>query len=280
VSIEMSVDPRFVELRATGERAVRNALVEDFAWLARYCAARFAHRGEPRDDLVQAALVGLVKAVDRFDPGRGVVFSTFAVPTIMGELRRHFRDKTWPVHVPRRGKDLYMAVGAVVDELTAALGRSPSVAEIAERADLTIEEALEALEMRSCYRGLPLEPEDQDDPAADVALSEIDSGFESAEARSVVSSLLRTLPTNRDRLVIELRFLHGLSQSEIGARIGVSQVQVSRLLRANLQRMRRTATKHCQVGRAATTVRPAWSSAQQPRAAFSAETTGGGRSTL
>jgi RNA polymerase sigma-B factor len=164
VFIEMSVDPRFVELRATGERAVRNALVEDFAWLAKYCAARFAHRGEPRDDLVQAALVGLVKAVDRFDPGRGVVFSTFAVPTIMGELRRHFRDKTWPVHVPRRGKDLYMAVGAVVDELTAALGRSPSVAEIAERADLTIEEALEALEMRSCYRGLPLEPEDQDAP--------------------------------------------------------------------------------------------------------------------
>ena len=113
MSIEMSVDPRFVELRATGERAVRNALVEDFAWLAKYCAARFAHRGESRDDLVQAALVGLVMAVDRFDPGRGVVFSTFAVPTIMGELRRHFprqdlagaraTPRQGPVHGGRRG---------------------------------------------------------------------------------------------------------------------------------------------------------------------------------
>src|SRR4029450_2588039 len=131
----MSVDPRFVELRATGERAVRHALVEYVAWLAKYCAARFAHRGEPRDDLVQAALVGLVKAVDRFDPGRGGGFSTFAVPTILGELRRHFRDKTWPVHVPRRGKDLYMAVGAVVDELTAGVGRSASVAATRARPD-------------------------------------------------------------------------------------------------------------------------------------------------
>jgi RNA polymerase sigma-B factor len=256
VSDDRSLDRRFVELRATGDRAIRNGLVEGFAWLARYCAGRFAHRGEPRDDLVQAALVGLVKAVDRFDPGRGVAFTTFAVPTIMGELRRHFRDRTWSVHVPRRGKDLYTAVGMVVDELTATLGRSPAVAEIAERADLTVEMALEAFEMRSCYRCLPLEPVDEDDRPANPALSEIERGFESAEARSMVSSLLRTLPTNRDRLVIELRFLHGLTQSEIAAHIGVSQVQVSRLLRANFERMRRTANRHRQVGRTAAVARP------------------------
>lgn len=241
------VDARFDRLRATGDRAIRNELVEEFRWLATFCTRRFANRGEPRDDLVQVAFVGLLKAVERFDPARGVAFTTFAVPTIVGELRRHFRDTTWSMHVPRRGKELYQAVAGVVDELTSALGRSPSVAEIAEQAGVTTDEALEALEIRGCYRGVSLEPADADDPPDDAALRVEDRGFEAAEARCVVSSLLRTLPTRRDRLVVELRFLDGLTQSEIAARIGVSQVQVSRLLRANLARMRRAASAHGRV---------------------------------
>jgi RNA polymerase sigma-B factor len=235
------MDTRFHALRATGDRALRNELVEDFRWLATYCARRFTNRGEPRDDLHQVALLGLVKAVDRFDPGRGAAFSTFAVPTILGELRRHFRDKTWSVHVSRRAKELYQAVAGVVDDLTSTLGRSPTIAEIAQQAGITIDDALEALEVRDCYRGVPLEPSGDEDSPESSVLGVDDHGFEVADARSTVASLLSTLPTSRDRLVVELRFLGGLTQSEIAARIGVSQVQVSRLLRANLARMRRAA---------------------------------------
>ena len=233
------IDPRFHTLRATGDRVLRNELVEHHRWLATYCARLFTNRGEPRDDLQQVALLGLVKAVDRFDPERGAAFSTFAVPTIVGELRRHFRDKTWSVHVSRRAKELYQAVAGVADELTSLLGRSPTVAEIAQHAGIGIDEALEALEVRDCYRGVPLEPSGEDDGSQSGVLGVVDGGFDAADARCTVSSLLRTLPTARDRLVVELRFLEGLTQSEIAARIGVSQVQVSRLLRANLARMRR-----------------------------------------
>jgi RNA polymerase sigma-B factor len=235
------IDPRFHTLRRTGDRTVRNELVEEFRWLATFCARRFIHRGERGDDLRQVALLGLVKAVDRFDPERGAAFSTFAVPTIVGELRRHFRDKTWSVHVPRRAKELYQTVAGVTDDLTSVLGRSPTVAEIAEHAGMTIDETLEALEVRDCYRSVGLEPPGDEDIAAPGVLRTEDPGFAAADARCTVSSLLRTLPTPRDRLVVELRFLDGLTQAEIAARIGVSQVQVSRLLRANLERMRQAA---------------------------------------
>ena len=233
------IDPRFHALRATADRGLRNELVEQYRWLATYCTRRFTHRGEPRDDLLQVAFLGLVKAVDRFDPGRGVAFSTFAVPTIVGELRRHFRDRTWTVHVSRRAKELYQAVAGVVDELTSVLGRSPTVAEIADHAGMTVDEALEALEVRDCYRGVPLEPTGDDDSGESTVLGVDDRGFEAAEARCTVASLLRALPTRRDQLVVELRFIEGLTQSEIAARIGVSQVQVSRLLRASLAKLNR-----------------------------------------
>jgi len=233
------IDPRFHTLHATGDRGLRNELVEDHRWLATYCARRFTNRGEPRDDLQQVAFLGLVKAVDRFDPGRGAAFSTFAVPTIVGELRRHFRDKTWSVHVSRRAKELYQAVAGVADELTSLLGRSPTVPEIARHAGITVDETLEALEVRDCYRGVPLEPAGDDEGSASAVLGVVEGGYDAAEARCAVSALLRTLPSSRDRHVVELRFLEGLTQSEIAARIGVSQVQVSRLLRANLERMRR-----------------------------------------
>lgn len=208
-----------------------------------FCASRFARRGEPRDDLVQVALVGLVNAVNRFDPARGLLFSTFAVPTIEGELRRHFRDKTWSVHVTRRVKDASRAVASAVDDLTAALGRTPTAGEVAARTDLRQEDVLEALDVLSLQRGVPLEQGDGDDLHEGAPLGVDDRGFASAEARTVLADLLGALPTERDRLIIQLRFVEGLTQSEIARHIGVSQVQVSRLLRTNLDRMRAAATR-------------------------------------
>lgn len=232
------IDPRFAELRRTGDRRLRNELVEDHRWLALHCARQFAHKGEPLDDLVQVALVGLLKAVDRFDPRVGVVFSTYAVPTVVGELRRHFRDKTWAVHVPRRAKELYQRVSGVVEELSQALQRSPTVEEIAQRAGTSIEETLEALEVRSCYRGVPLAPPGDDESTDAVTLGQFEPGYLAAEAQLTAGDVLRAIPTPRERAIVELRFLEGLTQSEIAARVGVSQVQVSRLLRATLDRMR------------------------------------------
>lgn len=231
-------DPRFAELRTSGDRRLRNELVEDHRWLALHCARQFAHKGEPMEDLVQVALVGLLKAVDRFDPDVGVVFSTYAVPTIIGELRRHFRDKTWAVHVPRRAKELHQRISGVVEELHQTLQRSPTVEEIARRAGTTVEDALEALEVRSCYRGVPLAPPGDDESADAITLGQPEGGYLAAEARLTAEDVLRAIPTTRERVIVELRFLEGLTQSEIAERVGVSQVQVSRLLRATLDRMR------------------------------------------
>ena len=232
-------DPRFAAYRAGGDPTVRNELVEEHRWLAVHCARQFARKGEPFDDLVQVATVGVVKAVDRFDTGRGVAFATYAVPTIVGELRRHFRDRTWALHVPRRAKELYQSVSGVAEELSQTLMRSPTVPEIAERAGTTVEEAIEALEVRASYRGVPLAPAGDDDGPDAVTLGTRDAGFEAAEARLTVDRLLETLPSDRDRRIVCRRFLDGLTQSEIAEEVGVSQVQVSRLLRANLVRMRR-----------------------------------------
>lgn len=240
---DSQLDPRFAHWRATGDIRVRNALVEDLSWLASFCARRFAHRGENRDDLVQVALVGLVNAVNRFDPERGLSFSTFAVPTIEGELRRWFRDRTWAVHVTRRVKDASREVASAVDDLTATLGRNPTVAEIAERAALGQDEVLEALEAHHLQRGVVLDDRDEEENRQSGRLGVVDRGYDAAEARTVLADLLPVLPTARDRRIVELRFVEGLSQSEIAREIGVSQVQVSRLLRANLDRMRRAASR-------------------------------------
>lgn len=188
---------------------------------------------------MQVALVGVLKAVERFDPTFGTRFSTFAVPTVTGELRRHFRDRTWSVHVPRRAKELYQTVSSVADDLHQALGRSPSVPEVADRAGVSIEEALQSLEVSACYRGVPLAPVTDDDPGDGPRLGEDDRGYQAAEARVTVGRLMAVLPTDRERRIIRLRFLDGLTQSQIATEVGVSQVQVSRLLRASLDRMRR-----------------------------------------
>jgi RNA polymerase sigma-B factor len=233
------LDPRFAEYRKSRDHKLRNQLIEEHRWLAVHCARRFAHKGEPLDDLIQVAMLGVLKAIDRFDPSYGVMFTTFGVPTIVGELRRHFRDKTWSLHVPRRAKELYQVVSGVVDELHQTLGRSPTVPEIADRAGITVEDTLEAMEVGDSYRGVPLAPPGDDETPDAITLGGNDPGFAAAEAKLTVRKLLEALPTERERTIVKLRFVDGLTQSQIAAKVGVSQVQISRLLRASLEKMRR-----------------------------------------
>jgi len=235
--------PLFAEYRRTGDRAIRNTLVEQHRWLGRSCAMRFAGRGEPVDDLEQIAMEGLVKAIDRFDPGFGNTFATYAVPTIVGELRRHFRDRTWAVRVPRRLKDNHLAVKGVVEEIQHALGRSPTIPELAQWTGLSIDDTLEALEVARVYRGVSLDAPGADGPGTgdqDDArhLGVEDPGYARSEARTIVPELLAALPGDRERRIVKLRFVDDLSQSQIATEVGVSQVHVSRLLRNSLRLMR------------------------------------------
>jgi RNA polymerase sigma-B factor len=222
----------------------RELLVERFLPLARQLAARYARRDEPFDDLFQVACLGLVKAVDRYDVGHGSAFSSYAVPTILGELRRYFRDKTWAVRVPRDVQELSLRVERVAAELTAELGRQPSVSEIAEEAQAEDEDVLEALEATTAYRAASLDAprhdEEGDEGTLGSAVGTADEGFARAEERAVLDQLLGVL-SPRDRTVLRLRFDADLTQQEIGDRIGVSQMQVSRILRQSLARLREAA---------------------------------------
>jgi RNA polymerase sigma-B factor len=235
------VDQRFGTYRRTGDRRVRDELVEEHAPLAQFLARRFANRGEPIDDLVQVALVGLLKAVERFDPGRGLQFSTFATPTILGELKRHFRDRGWAVRVPRRVQELHLQLGRIVATLGQEQGRSPTPAEVAERAGCSEEDVLEAMEAGSLYRLVSLDgPATRDeDEASELAacLGDDDPGFEQIERRAELDDLLAVLP-DRERRIVELRFFDGMTQSEIAERVGVSQMHVSRLLARSLETLR------------------------------------------
>ena len=226
----------FRQYRTSGDRAVRNRLIEDHRWLAVHCARRFAGKGEPLDDLTQVAMLGVLKAVERFDPDYGATFATFAVPTITGELRRHFRDTTWAVHVPRRVRDLQHTIKVAVNDLSQALGRSPTAEEVADHTGVAVEDVLDALEAARCYRKTPLAPTGDDDEDDLENLGHDDGELHAVDARLTVERLLRELPA-RERRIVELRYLSGLSQSQIGEMVGVSQVQVSRLLRASLARM-------------------------------------------
>jgi RNA polymerase sigma-B factor len=226
----------FRQYGATGDRSIRNRLIEEHRWLAVHCARRFAGKGEPLDDLIQVAMLGVLKAVERFDPDYGAAFASFAVPTITGELRRHFRDTTWAVHVPRRARDLQHTVKVAVNDLSQAFGRSPTADEVADHTGVAVEDVLDALEAARCYRKTPLAaPSDDDEDDVD-SLGGDDPSLEAVDARMTVERLLRELPA-RERRIVELRYLSGLSQSQIGEIVGVSQVQVSRLLRASLARM-------------------------------------------
>ena len=233
-------DSLFREYRASGDRGVRNQLIDQHRWLAIHCAKRFADKGEPLDDLVQVAMLGVLKAVERFDPDYGAAFATFAVPTIVGELRRHFRDTTWAVHVPRRARDLQHTVKVAVDELGQLLGRSPTVAEIAGQAGVTEEDVLDALEAARCYRNARLESgaDDANGEIVDIAaLGQDERGLDAVEATATIEQLLTVLPA-RERRIVELRYVQGYTQSRIADLVGVSQVQVSRLLRRSLAVMR------------------------------------------
>jgi RNA polymerase sigma-B factor len=234
------IDERFEAYRRSRDRRLRDELVEEHAPLAQFLARRFANRGEPIDDLVQVALVGLLKAVERFDPGRGLQFSTFATPTILGELKRHFRDRGWAVRVPRRVQELHLQLGRVIATLGQEHGRSPTPREVAERAGVSEEEVLEAMEAGSLYRLVSLDgPATRDDEASELVagLGEDDPEFEQIERRAELDVMLGVLP-DRERRIVELRFFDGLTQSEIAERVGVSQMHVSRLLARSLEMLR------------------------------------------
>ena len=233
-----------VRYRANGDPVAREQLVARFLPLARQLARRYQRGGEPLDDLVQVASLGLLKAIDRFDPARETAFSSFAVPTILGELKRHFRDKGWSVRVPRDLQELSVKVDRVADEMSRELGRAPTPVEIGERTGSSLEQVLEAREASGAYRAVSLDrprtdEDDEGDSYAD-AVGADDPGYRLAEASATIDRLMRVL-SDREREVLRLRFEEDLTQSEIGERVGVSQMHVSRLIRQSIARLREAA---------------------------------------
>jgi RNA polymerase sigma-B factor len=218
--------------------AERERLILEHLPLVQALAWRYANRGEPVDDLVQVGTVGLIKAVDRYDPALGNALASFATPTILGEIRRHFRDRSWTVRVPRAVQEARASIASAIDELSSRLGRSPSVREIAAEAGLSEDEVLDALAAASAHRPSSLSglrDPDAAETGVDVPVDE--EGFARAEARVTIAEGLRALPP-RERVILHLRFEEGLTQSEIAARVGVSQMHVSRLLRRSLGMLR------------------------------------------
>lgn len=222
-----------------GDQAARDALVVELIPLVRSLALRYAGRGESLEDLVQVGSVGLIKAIDRFDPERGAELTTYAVPTILGEIQRHFRDKVWALHVPRSVKELSVRLSRLLDALTAELERSPTIEELAQAADVDEEDVLEALESAHAYTALSFSAPAGDESQAGLIelVGEPDRGYEQVEEGVLLEAGLNALD-DRDRRIVELRFFDGLTQSQIAAQIGISQMHVSRLLRRALQIMR------------------------------------------
>lgn len=231
----------FQRLRETGDRTVRNELVERHRWIAVHCAKRFARRGEPLDDLLQVAQLGLLKAVERYDLTYGLSFPSFAIPTVMGELKRYFRDVTWALRVPRGLKELHLEVNQTAESLTQRLRRPPRPDEIAAELRVPLEDVLAAMEAGSNYWTVQLTPvvddHDDDEPADGATLGAPDPGMDGVERRLTVAHLVEQLDA-RDRRIVGLRFVDELPQHEIAALVGVSQVHVSRLLRQILRAMR------------------------------------------
>jgi RNA polymerase sigma-B factor len=225
----------------------RDMLVERFLPLARQLARRYQRPDEPFDDLFQVACLGLINAIDRFSLERDVAFSSYAVPTILGEIKRYFRDRTWSVRVPRDLQDLTLKVERAVTELDRALHRKPTIDEISAEVGADAEDVLEALEASGAYRATSLQtPWGADDDSGDTlgdAIGHEERGFAAAEDRATIEHVMRVI-TPREREVLRLRFAEDLTQAEIGERIGLSQMQVSRIIRQALGRLRSYATAH------------------------------------
>jgi RNA polymerase sigma-B factor len=221
--------------------AIRDELVTMHLPLVNHLARRFRDRGEAHDDLVQVGTIGLIKSVDRFDPDRGVEFSTYATPTIVGEIKRHFRDKGWSVRVPRRLQELRLAIGRATADLSQSNGRSPTVKEIAAHLQISEDEVLEGLEAAQSYSTLSLDGSagdaDGESPALVDTLGTDDAALEHVEYRETLRPVLAALP-ERERQIVLLRFFHNKTQSEIAAEVGVSQMHVSRLLVKSLRTLR------------------------------------------
>lgn len=231
----------FKRYKETGDEQAREQLVLAHLNLARFLASKFKNRGESLDDLVQVATIGLIKAIDRFDISRGLEFTTFATPTIMGEIKRHFRDKGWSVRVPRRLQELSAKVTQVSDKLTEKLQRSPSVDEIAQALGVSVDEVLEAMESAHAYSSVSLDvPQGDDDDGAQSSTvidkyALVDEDLESSDDRIVLEQAIKDF-SEREQQIIRMRFLEGFTQVEIAQKLQISQVQVSRLLRKTLQK--------------------------------------------
>ncbi len=223
-----------------GDEDAREQLIVSHLNLVRFLASKFKNRGESLDDLIQVGNIGLIKAIDRFEPERGLEFTTYATPTIMGEIKRHFRDKGWSVRVPRRLQELSAKVNQATDELTKDLQRSPSVQEIAEHLGVSVDEVLEAMESSSAYSSVPLEGGgsggDQDAPSVIDHYATEDQDLLASDDRMVIEETIKDF-SPREQEVIQMRFVEGLTQVEIANRLGVSQVQVSRFLRRTLKKV-------------------------------------------
>jgi RNA polymerase sigma-B factor len=219
---------------------LRDELVELHLPLVEYLARRFRNRGELLDDLVQVATIGLIKSVDRFDLERGVEFSTYATPTIVGEIKRHFRDKGWAIRVPRRLQELKLSLTKATGELSQKNGRAPTVHELAEHLGLSEEEVLEGLESANAYSAVSLDAPDggdDDSPAVADSLGMVDEALEGVEYRESLKPLLEKLPA-REKKILMLRFFGGMTQSQIAGELGISQMHVSRLLARTLAQLR------------------------------------------
>ena len=226
--------------REKGDIAARDRLIESFIPVVRSIAYRYSGRGEQLDDLEQVASVGLIKAIERFDLDRDVELMTYVFPTVVGELKRHFRDRGWSVTVPRRLKELHYRLSRLIEELTATLGRSPTIPELAEEAGVDEEEVVEALEVGRAYASRSLTRTLDSDEGVGAELIDLiddeERGYEAAENRELLASGLKALD-DRERRIVQLRFVEGLTQSQIAVEIGISQMHVSRLIRRALEKL-------------------------------------------
>jgi RNA polymerase sigma-B factor len=233
-----------------GDLAAREELIERYMSLVRSLARRYAYRGEQLDDLVQIGAIGLIKAIDRFDLERGVELTTYATPNIIGEIKRHFRDKGWSVRVPRGLQELNVQVSKLIEQLTVQLGRSPTIPELAKAAGVEEEQVLEALESGRAYSSVSLSTGGGSDEDGELdpleSLGTIEHEYEVSEDRAVLAPGFKVLDA-RERKILHLRFFSGLTQSQIAAEIGISQMHVSRLIRRSLEKIREEIAEESEV---------------------------------